>query len=324
MPGGIIVIANERSGSEIDRETTRRLRESLDAHGLPATVAVAQSGEEIASVARKGLEKEPAMIVAAGGDGTVSLIASIVAGSGVPLGVLPLGTLNHFAKDLNIPLDLDEAVGVIAEGAVAQVDIGEVNGRIFINNSSIGLYPKIVGHREQQQRLGRNKWLALIWSAMTMLGRYPRLRVSVAVDGREKITTTPLVFIGNNEYAIHGFEIGTRSRLDRGELSLYLPHRVGRLGLVWLAVRALFGRLRDAESFDATCASEIRIDTSAPRIRVALDGEVTTMDTPLHYTIRPAALSVVVPLEKNEEHAKEEEMNIEGEETKVERISTEE
>jgi diacylglycerol kinase family enzyme len=211
-----------------------------------------------------------------------------------------LGTLNHFAKDLHIPLDLDAAARVLLDGREARVDVGEVEGRIFLNNSSLGLYPSIVRHREkQQERLGRGKWPAFVWATLTVLKRYPFLNVRLSTDDQRLIRRTPFVFVGNNEYQMESFDIGARSCIDAGHLSLYVAHRTGRLGLLRLAWRALFGGLRDAEDFDALCTKEVFIETRRPkRLRVATDGEVTVMTTPLHYRVRPGALRVIVPKEQ--------------------------
>ncbi|HYJ46776.1 MAG TPA: diacylglycerol kinase family protein, partial [Pyrinomonadaceae bacterium] len=222
---------------------------------------------------------------------------SVLIDTDTPLGVLPLGTLNHFAKDLKIPLDLEGAARVLFEGQEIRVDVGEVNGRIFLNNSSLGLYPNIVRYREkQQERLGRGKWPAFVWATLTMLKRYPFLNVRLSTDEQTLIRRAPFVFIGNNEYEMESFQIGARSCLDKGQLSLYVAHRTGRLGLLRLALRALFGGLRQEHDFDAMCTKEIWIETRRPkRLRVATDGEVSIMTTPLHYRVRPGALRVLVP-----------------------------
>lgn len=116
--------------------------------GLDADITLAQSGAEMIATAEQALRDGAPIVVAGGGDGTINAVASVVVGSGTPFGVLPLGTLNHFAKDLNIPLELDAAIANVAQGVPHQVDVGEVNGRIFLNNSSLGLYPDIVRDRE--------------------------------------------------------------------------------------------------------------------------------------------------------------------------------
>ena len=292
----IAVIINGGAGNGHDDAAASDLRKKFRAHGCEAEVTLAKSGDDMIAAARKAIADGKQVVVAGGGDGTINAVASVMAGSGVDFGVLPLGTLNHFAKDVGIPLELDEAVRNIAEGRRIAVDVGEVNDRIFLNNSSLGLYPDIVRDREKQQhRLGRGKWPAAAWAALAALRRFPFLDVGVGVDGKQHARRTPFVFIGNNEYIMQGLSIGARERLDAGVLSLYVAQRPGRLGLVRFAWRALWGHLAQERDFDVMLSEQFDIATRHRRLRVATDGEVTLMATPLRYRIRPQALSVIVP-----------------------------
>ena len=292
----IPVILNCRAGSSAAEQTIDRVAELCRDAGLDVELILAGEDVDVAMTAQRAAAAKPPMIVAGGGDGTINAVASALVGTGTTLGVLPLGTLNHFARDLGIPTDLEGAVRTLASGRDATIDAAEVNGRIFINNSSIGLYPKLVHHREQQQmRLGRGKWTALFWSTLFMFRHYPLLRVNVEVDGQTLVCRTPLVFVGNNEYQMTGLNIGVRERIDSGLLSLYIPRLEGRWALVRVAVRALFNRLVRADDFVAVRARELAIDTKRRRLRVATDGEVNVATTPLLYRIHPGALKVRVP-----------------------------
>ncbi|HEX8887878.1 MAG TPA: diacylglycerol kinase family protein [Pyrinomonadaceae bacterium] len=297
LPSSPAVIINASSGADDKKDARAQLEKVFASASIDARISLAESGDEIIRLARRAVADNCQPVIAGGGDGTINAVASVLVDTDRTLGVLPLGTLNHFAKDLKIPLDLEGAARVLFEGQEMRVDVGEVNGRIFLNNSSLGLYPNIVRHREkQQERLGRGKWPAFVWAALTMLKRYPFLNVRLRTDEQRFIRHTPFVFIGNNEYEMESFNIGGRACMDKGELSLYVAHRTGRLGLLRLALRALFGRLRDAQDFDAMCTKEIQIETHRPkRLRVATDGEVTIMTTPLHYRARAGALRVLVP-----------------------------
>ncbi|MCA1592718.1 MAG: diacylglycerol kinase family lipid kinase [Acidobacteria bacterium] len=295
---GVEVIINASAGTDDKDGAKRNIEEAFTACGLEAHVSLAHGGEEITELARRAVEQDARIVVAGGGDGTVNAVASELVGTKAALGVLPLGTLNHFAKDLGIPLTLADAARNVLEGRAASVDVGEVNGHVFINNSSLGLYPRIVRRREKlQERLGRGgKWPAFFWAALSVLRRYPFLNVRLSADGEDIARRTPFVFVGNNEYQMESFNIGGRACLDAGHLSLYVTHRTGRWGLLRLAVRALFGRLREAKDFEATCAKEIWVETHKPkRMPVATDGEVILLTTPLHYRVRPGALRVIVP-----------------------------
>jgi diacylglycerol kinase family enzyme len=296
MSRRVSVIVNAGSGLGNDDALIERLRTLFDAAGADADIRLARGGAEIRAAVDAALARAPDVIVAGGGDGTVSSVAGALAGKPVALGVLALGTLNHFARDAGVPADLEHAVRTIVEGRQVEVDVAEVNGRIFINNSGLGLYPDIVRHRERQQRrLGRGKWPALAWATLGALRRYPFLGVRLVVDGDERVRRTPFVFIGNNEYRMDGFAIGERTDLDQGRLSLYVAQRPGRLKLLLLALRALTGRLRQARDFDALGATEIVIESRRRRLHVSADGEVTTMTPPLRYRIRPRALAVMLP-----------------------------
>jgi len=292
----IVVIVNAGSGGGNDRDLVDRLAGHFKAAGLHAEIELAHGGDEIITAVGNAVARRPPLIVAGGGDGTVSTVAAALVDTGIIFGVLPLGTLNHFAKDLGIPLELADAVAVLAHGEAGRVDVGEVNGRIFVNNSSLGLYPDIVHDRERQQkRLRRGKWPAFVWATLSALRRYPFLVVALVVDGKEVLRKTPFVFIGNNEYRMEGFAIGERSGLEDGRLSLYVAQRPGRWRLLQLALRALTGKLRQARDFDAVVATDIVVQSKKKRLRVATDGEVTVMTPPLHYRVRAASLIVMRP-----------------------------
>ena len=296
MAATLPVIVNAAAGKGYGTEDFDAIRDAFRAAGVEAAILAAGNGAEIEALARRTASEGHPLIVAAGGDGTVSTVAGALVDSASALGVLPLGTLNHFARDLRIPLGLEEAARNIVAGRHATVDVGEVNGKIFINNSSIGLYPTLVLHRQsQQRRLGRSKWHALFWATLKVLSRHPMLEVRLWLDGVPDARRTPLVFIGNNQYLMEGFHIGTRDHLDAGRLCIYLTQRQSRLALIGLGLRALFGRLKQAKAFDALTAHKVSIATRHARLPVATDGEVTVMQTPLDYSIRPGALKVIVP-----------------------------
>jgi len=300
MSQTVEVIINAAAGAgEGGGEQGRAVAEAFAACGTVARLSVARDGGEVTELARRALSNGARAVVAGGGDGTIGSVASALVGTGRPLGVLPLGTLNHFAKDLRIPLGLAEAARNVCEGREVLVDVGEVNGRVFINNSSLGLYPRIVRRREKlQEREGSGKWSAFLRASLAVLRRYPFLHVRLDADGRRVVRKTPFVFVGNNEYLMESLQMGGRERLDAGHLSLYVAHRTGRLGLLRLALSALVGRLGRAEDFDSLQAEEIWVETRRPRrLPVATDGEVTVMTTPLHFRVRPGALRVIVPKE---------------------------
>ncbi len=254
-------------------------------------------GSEIADAAQKAVGDGARLVIAGGGDGSLSAAAGALAGTDVALGILPLGTLNHFARDLGIPFDPKEAAELIASGGNRRrVDVAEVNGRVFVNNSSIGLYPILVTDREaQQHKLGRRKGLATAVAAGRTLLRFSKRRLTVTAGGERARIDTPLLFVGNNRYRLQMPGAGTRERLDGGELCVVALRPKSRLGFLAAALRAATGRDRreDIARLDEVC--ELRVDSAKPALTISIDGETALMETPLRYRIRPRALTVIAP-----------------------------
>jgi diacylglycerol kinase family enzyme len=291
----VTCILNGAAGSNRALEARDQIADLFARHGSEARVLLARSGSEIPDLARRAMAEGSQPVVAGGGDGTLSAVASALVGSRHALGILPLGTLNHFAKDLKIPLELEAAVANLFAGRLARVDVGEVNGRIFLNNSSLGLYPAIVREREERQRHGAGKWVAFALAVVTILWRYAPVHVWLRVDSSpESGAPTPFVFVGNNRYEIEGAHMGGRSRLDGGRLWICRAPHAGLRTLLRLAVKALLGRVPHG-GFDAVDGEQCEVRAKRGHLRVSADGEVISLETPLHYRIRPGALGVIVP-----------------------------
>lgn len=290
MSAGITVIVNESSGAAGQGAA---LEDAVAREGLNVQI-VRVAGPEILEAADRAAAAGH-VLVAAGGDGTVSSVASVAARTGSMFGVIPLGTLNHFARDAGIPLDLDKAVATIAAGHTRTLDVADMNGRMFLNNASLGLYPRLVWEREAAESRGRGKWIAFAIALLRTWRRYPTVAVRMMVDGAALVRRTPFIFIGNGEYRAEGLGIGTRASLSGGRLSVYLAPECGRFEILALPLRALAGRLTADVKFESSYASEISIDTNWPSIPIALDGELATARPPIHFGIRPRALRTIVP-----------------------------
>jgi diacylglycerol kinase family enzyme len=263
--------------------------------GGDVKVVVTKRGDDIAALAALALGEHRHPVVAGGGDGTVSAVAGKLAGTDTPLGVLPMGTLNHFAKDAGIPLNLAAAVRNLFTGQVTRVDVGEVNGRVFVNNSGVGFYPHFVRQREEQEKHGHVKRVAFMLALRAMVRRYFRLRIKVGMNQAEALEhVTPFLFVGNNRYQTSGLHIGARSRLNSGRLWVCTAPSLGRRDVLPAAMRTLAGGATDQE-LSAFEAQELWVEPGTARVNVSTDGEVSIMDAPLHYRIRPQALGVVVP-----------------------------
>jgi len=291
----INLIVNPRAGG-LNRWTSEGLANLLRKQGLNVLQVLSAAAEEdLALVARPEIAQGAQLLVVAGGDGTINAVVQNIVESPVSLGILPLGTFNHFAKDLQIPLGIEEAARVIAGGKTTLIDVGEVNGRVFVNNSSLGIYPQILSWRKKEQRMGLNKWASLLWATIIALRRPPLLQMRLIANDREFVLRTPLVFIGNNKYQTYGHTMGSRLCLDSGRLWVYLARALSGRQLIGLAFKALFGRLQGEKQFESICVTEVRIETRRSRLMVSFDGEFALMKSPLTYRIRPGGLRVLVP-----------------------------
>jgi len=298
---GTTVLINKAAGTA-QREgadaLSRRLRDGLAQRHIDAEVELLDGGGLIARA--RQLAGQPGLtLVVGGGDGTVGAVASLLAGTEGVLGLLPLGTLNHFAKDLGLPQDLEGALDVIAAGQVRSVDVGEVNGQVFVNNSSIGVYPFLVAERTaEQRRRGVGKLAAIgpaLWRSLRARA-WHRVRI-VAEDGRHRRHRTSLLFVGNNFYDLAA--LGKRADLCAGELCVHVVKHQSwwRLALLpfKIALLGALGRRLGPEDIESLRVKELTIQSHRRRLRVAIDGETVKLPTPLTYRIRPGGLRVLAP-----------------------------
>lgn len=293
----IPVLLNRDGGAlAADPKLADRVGEVLKAACVEADIELL-SGGECAIRSRSVAERGDPQLIVGGGDGTIAAAASAVAGTETLLGILPLGTLNHFARDLGIPVDIDEAARLIASGRERHVDVGEMNDRIFINNSAIGLYPLMVVDRDlQQKRLGRGKRLAMIVASLRTLARFKHRRLTLTVnEGRTGRIDTPLLFVGNNEYRIDLGAPGQRGSLEDGELCVYVMRKKTRRGLIAASIRALFDRSRPDDMVRLEKVERLLVASARSHLAVSLDGEVVRAEPPLDYRIRKKALRVIGP-----------------------------
>jgi YegS/Rv2252/BmrU family lipid kinase len=286
------ILLNRSGGSAADRE---RVERALKDAGLDNEIRWLE-GHEIAGAAASAVEKGATRLVAGGGDGTVGAVAGVVAGTGVELGILPLGTLNHFARELAIPEDIAQAARTIAQGETRTADVAEVNGRVFVNNSAIGIYPLMVVNRDlQRQRLGRGKALAMLVAAVRVLARFKHHHLEIRVGDGEASVDTPLLFVGNNEYRMRIDGGASRESLSDGELFVLVMKSRTRLGFLAAIARALAGRARKDDMVRLTGVIWLQVSSPRTHMLVSLDGEVARMEPPIDYRIRPRALKVIVP-----------------------------
>jgi diacylglycerol kinase family enzyme len=288
MKYGIII--NQSSGS-YDKGKISKLRQLLDAHDIEFALH-AVKGSDIAKTATS-LAGTCDVLVAGGGDGSLGQVAAVAAQHGKIFGVLPFGTLNHFAGDLGLPSDLDKLVSILSKAKVKSIDFATVNDKVFLNNSSIGLYPELVFRREdREKRIG--KWPAAVISFWQILLRpLACFDIDLTLDGHTQTLRTPFVWVGNNDYGIDKFGLNQRQRIDAGHLSVYVFFGRHRGSLAWHFVRILFG-FPKGESALVYKAQEVSIAMAGGAVDASLDGEVMGLLLPLSYRVHPRALQVIV------------------------------
>ncbi|WP_437813347.1 diacylglycerol/lipid kinase family protein [Sorangium sp. So ce1078] len=292
------VLLNCSSRSNRAAQQRVRLGELLKESGFDAEMLCAEKGQHMGELARRVARGPYDLIVAGGGDGTISTVAAAIADTDKTMGVLPLGTVNHFAKYLGVPLTLEGAVRTLVEGRRVRVDVGEVNGRVFVNNSTLGIYPRIVRDREAlRKRSGLNKWIALGLATVSGIRRHERFRLRLILDGQELQLDTPFVFVANNDFKLGDVDLARQRPPSSGELGVCVAHAKSRLSTVKLIASALAGRIQKASDFSILRTTELRVEApQRRRLHVAADGEVLRMTPPLCYRTRPEALQVIVPL----------------------------
>jgi diacylglycerol kinase family enzyme len=292
-----VVLINRGGGSvAADKDVPGKVEAALAKAGVAADVELIDGGNfevRCKALAARG----DALVIVGGGDGTVGAAASALAGTETSLGILPLGTLNHFARDAGIPADLDAAAKLIASASQRRVDVAEMNGRLFINNSAIGLYPLMVMDRElQQRRLGRSKRLAMIVASLRTLARFSHGRLTLTVNDEQTARIdTPLLFVGNNDYRLDLGGPGRRQSLDKGELCVMVMRKKTRRGLIAASVRALFDRARADDMVRIDGVERLRVASQRSHLVVSIDGEVVSAEPPLDYRIRRRALRIIAP-----------------------------
>ena len=296
MATKVLVLLNQSAGTAGQVDAIEAVFAGLGAEVTIRLISRETCGaamSDVARGARDGAFAHDALVVG-GGDGTIGAAAAAVADTPVPLGILPMGTLNHFAKDLGLPLGLRDAAKVICEGGRRRVDVASLNGRVFVNNSSIGIYPFLVAGRTlEQRRRGLGKIAATVLAVTRALKRSHWRRCTVTANGAKRSVRTACVFVGNNYYDIA--HLGGRSRLDEGALCVYIVKRQTWLGLVLLPILVGLGRALPDRDVEFIRAEEVKVATRTRHLRVALDGEAAIVTTPLVYQSLPGRLIVLCP-----------------------------
>jgi diacylglycerol kinase family enzyme len=299
----LFILLNAGSGHADTARQQQTIEGVLRQAGRRFTLKVVDDAGQLADLAHDmGLraKAEGGILVAAGGDGTINTVAGKAVELGCPFGVLPQGTFNYFGRTHGIPEDLEQAVRSLLTGTVQPVQIGMVNQRIFLVNASIGLYPQILEEREaDKKQFGRSRIVALLSMLKTALSAPQYLRINLERDGQQHKLRTSTLFVGNNRLQIEQLGIAPLSyALDDGQLVAIAPRSVDRLGMLSLMLRGALGKLGQARDlvgfgFRSLAVKQMTLYGKRRRIKVATDGEVAMIDTPLTFRVLDGKLMLV-------------------------------
>jgi diacylglycerol kinase family enzyme len=272
------------------------LRDLFAANGLRATID-ARTDQDLSARLADAMASDASTIVAAGGDGTITAVAGAMVGTEKSLAILPLGTVNALAKDLHVPLALPQAVAALASSHEHRIDVGEVNGRIFLHKVVIGVIPGVAAGRERiRGRRDASAKIGLLRYFFRRLARAKRLAVAIEPsDGDRRIDRLQALAVASNAYDEGLGQFFTRQSLDRGTLTLYTLKQLRMGDFLRLTTGMILGNWQHDQALTMESVSGVKIDTKHTLIKVMLDGEVETLATPLEFAIRPQALSVLVP-----------------------------
>ena len=284
---------NPSSGARHSKAEKDEMSAAASAAGLEVIPLTRQI--DCAQTIRERMKRGVRLFVAAGGDGTITNIVQPLVNSDSVLGVIPVGTYNHFAKDLELPLDWKDALDVILNGETRQVDAARINDRFFVNNVSLGLYPELVARREEKGR-DYSRWKARLYAAYRTLRKYPSITLNVETAHHQEIVRTHVFMVSNNSYDLSRIGVeAARNTLEEGRVSVYwLPH-ISRLKMMKFVASYLAGRVRETPGFRSFRTAAMKMQSPRKTIRVGIDGEVFTLNTPLVITSVPRSLLVKVP-----------------------------
>lgn len=286
----IAVVRNPGSGSAPD---TAALEQALRDAGVSADILDIPKDGFDAWIDRTAGSYD--VVAASGGDGTVSSVAAAVSRANKILAVLPTGTLNHFARDAGIPIELGPAIALLASGRPRAIDVASVNGHLFLNNVSLGSYPRMVYERTELEERGQSRRVAGVIAAARTWWKLRSVTASINIDGRDLVRRSPFILVGNGSYVLSGLDLARRHDIVSHQLSLYVAPHAGRLGAIALPFRALLGTLQSSEQFEALEGREITVTLSNRRVTAGVDGEIIELDSPLKFTVRQDGLQVLLP-----------------------------
>jgi diacylglycerol kinase family enzyme len=297
----LFAVLNVGSGKHDLADVRARLEAKLAQTRRALSLRVVTEAGELSRVAAQAVaeaSRAGGIVVGAGGDGTINAVARATLGSGCPFGVLPLGTFNYFSRTHGIPSELEDACDVLLGTRAFEVQVGLLNDRAFLVNASLGLYPKLLEEREQaKHHLGRSRLVAIGAALKTLLGRHRRLSIDLDLGNGKHSLVTPTLFVGNNRLQLARVGLLESEVIEQRRLVAIVLKPVGAFAMLRVLLRAALGQLDQTEevlSFDFSSMT-VRPRRGLRRIKTALDGEVTWLESPLTFRVAPEPLLLLRP-----------------------------
>lgn len=294
------IVLNAGSGKHDAETIEATIRGVLEQAGRRYDLARIDHPRQLPRLARRAValaQQQQGTVVVAGGDGTINAVAQAALNSGLPLGVLPQGTFNYFSRAHGIPTDTATATRMLLDATVRLVQVGLINDRVFLVNASLGLYPQLLEERETyKQKFGRSRFVALCAGVVTLLRKHRQLILSLEQEGQSEVLRTPTLVVGNNSLQLEQVGIPHAQAIQQGQLVAIAVRPIGTLALFGLLGRGALGRLGDADNIASFAFDRLSVRPyRRRRIKVAVDGEVTWLHSPLVFQVAPHPLPLLVP-----------------------------
>jgi len=289
------VIMNRDSGAADKSAFICEIETAFTDHGWHVEFILV-GRHDLRSCTEQAVAQAPGAIVVAGGDGTINAVATACVKVNRPLGILPAGTFNYVARNLKVSTEMSQAVSVIVNGRIQPVDVGEINGRIFLHNAGFGLYTQMLERREQDvRRFGRSRMIAFLSGIRCLLSSHPLYAVELVADGRTERHLTTTLFFGCNALQLEELSVQAADCLRHQKLAVLSLKLRSRWEVTVAACAGLIGRLDRVKTTEAFCASALRVQTRQRTLKVVMDGELVLLRPPLDVRFRPSALMVFAP-----------------------------
>ncbi len=295
--GAITIILNSSAGNNEKERTLQQIMSVLKERAV--TIVELKAPDDFSLIAEQAVleaTQRGALVAVAGGDGTVNLVAALCAKHQVPLGVIPLGTFNYFARALAIPADPAAAAQVLIDGVIRPVAAGYVNQHLFLNNASFGMYTRIIRNREQDKsRFGRFRIVALLSAIVTLMRGQRPFAIKLSANGIAEVRRTAMVFFGNNTLQLDNLALDVAQCTQADRLAVVVLKPLSRLAMARLLLRGAVKHMGDDDRLEMFCADQVTVETKRRSIDVVIDGEVIRCATPLDFRVVRNGLNVITP-----------------------------